>query len=150
MHIPPYSEIEANEILNRAIGIATGFLKDQRGFPPFCLAITVSGRRINQVPDTSITEDPAQLADMLRQEVRSSCARLRFRCVAFTRHVSVESESGELQPSIQITIEQLGPKHVTCYLPYQVTSSGEIQPGELYATEPVESFFPVDAPTPGA
>jgi hypothetical protein len=143
MKQPEYSDFEANELLHHALSIALGMLNNDTGFPPFCLAVTVSGKRLNKIVDTSIETDPAVLASSLRAAICRDCASLQYRCVAFTRNVMVADDLEKPEDAIEVTIQQLGATHTTCYLPYRRVN-GRPVPGEIYATEPVESFFPAD------
>lgn len=136
--VPPYSRIEADQILNEAIDLALKWLKDDDGFVPFCIGIRIDGQREIMALNREDWDSASAMQEGLLEHVSNQCAALRYRCVAFTQSVYVRNLG---QNCIQITIQQPQQKHVSCYVPFNRLQTGGVETGEISATEPVYDFY---------
>lgn len=134
---------EGDATLNHAVEMAIKMIEKYESVIPFAVVIKGDGERVVIAPDDRVTTDRQILADTVRSTLRDGFGKLEFRTVAFVRNVVVDGS--ERISAIQITIEQVFGKHVTCYLPYEIID-GKLSPKELYATAPVEKFIPDTLP----
>jgi len=132
---------EQNGLLSEAIGMALKLTAEHGSHFPFCMAITGEGERLNIAADDTAVSGYDALLGLVQQQVRAAIADHQLRAVAVARHVTLRA--GPVQAgteAVQITLDHLQDSASTCYLPYTVVD-GQIEPGELFATEPVDVYF---------
>ncbi|THD02728.1 hypothetical protein B1810_12435 [Panacagrimonas perspica] len=138
---------ETNGLLNEAIEMALKLTAEHGSNFPFCMAVTVKGERLNIAADDTAVSGYDALLALVQQQVRSAIADKQLRAVAVARHVTLRAGPVKAgTEAIQITLDHLQDSASTCYLPYSV-SDGQIEPGELFATDPVDTYFSKEAPT---
>jgi len=144
-----HSKLDADRLLNASIEMAKKLLERLGGFLPFGIVITVQGgKEVKVAVDDTDLKDPQAIADLLRQKLREGCAKLEFRCVALVRNITRIKDDGRESTEIQVTVEPMTDEGVTCYLPFQLSPQGVVDAGPLYATKPVERFYPEDLQPP--
>ena len=135
-----FMQAEGDRLLNDAIEMAIKLIEKNESCIPFGVVILAGGEREFVVPDDRVTSDRQILADTVMKALTDGFSCLKFRSVAFVRNVVVANDSPQ-KTAIQITIEQIVGRHITCYLPYTL-ENGKFIPDNLYATNPVEKFLP--------
>jgi hypothetical protein len=133
---------ELNSLLNDAIGMAIKLAEKHGSHIPVCMAISTSGERIDIAADDSAMRGTDALLAGVRQHITDGVRQRQYRAVALARNVEYRSaRDGSPTDAIQITLDHKDGLPVTCYLPYQLTQ-GRVVPGELFAVQAVETFFP--------
>jgi hypothetical protein len=133
-----FQRVEANQVLNAAIEMALKLLATHEDFIPFGIAVSISGEHQNVVADDTLTSDRKVLSDTVRNALREGCDKFKYRTIALAQCVVVKGTPDS--NAIQVTVDQGIGQNVTCYLPFS-RKNGELVPGELYATEPIERFY---------
>jgi hypothetical protein len=139
-HAPTPRE-ECDALLDEAIKMALQLIAANGNHIPFFLALDAAGKRTTIAPDDTQIRDPDVLFESIRQHILAAIRDKQLRAVALARNVRYHrSDDPTPWESIQVTLDHLKDKACTCYLRYQIVD-GQVVPGELFATDPVEKFF---------
>jgi hypothetical protein len=133
---------ELNGLLNAAIEIGLKLIAKHGGHIPFAIAIRATGERLNIAADNSEVHDASVLAETVLQEVRGMISKKELRAVAFARNIDFQSAVDHSKvDAIEVNLDHLEDRPVTCMLPYNLGNGNVPIPGELFAIDPREQFF---------
>lgn len=143
MEYPPITaREELNALLNASIELGLKLIATQGNHIPFAIVVSVEGERLNIAADDTDVHDGSLLAQRVLQEVRGMIANDQLRAVAFARNIDYQSAVDRSQvDAIEVDLDHLHDRPVTCMLPYKLEADGQPVPGELFAIEPREEFF---------
>jgi hypothetical protein len=141
-HPPITPREELNGLLNVAIDIGLKLIAKHGNHIPFAIVVRTSGERQNIVADNTEVHDGSILAQTVLQEVRGMIAKRELRAVAFARNIDYQSAVDRSHvDAIEVDLDHLQDRPVTCMLPYTLEGNGQPVPGELFAIDPRERFF---------
>lgn len=133
---------ELNGLLNAAIEIGLQLIAKHGNHIPFALVVRVNGDRQDIAADNTEVHDGRILANTVLEAVRGMVAKRELRAVAFARNVDYRSAVDRSHvDAIEVDLDHLHDRAVTCMLPYKLEGAGQPVPGELFAIEPREQFF---------
>ena len=133
---------ELNGLLNVAIDIGLKLIAKHGNHIPFALVVRISGERQNIAADNTQVHDGSILTQAVLAEVRKMIAGRELRAVAFARNIDYQSAVDRSRvDAIEVDLDHLDDRPVTCMLPYTLETDGQPVPGELFAIEPREHFF---------
>ena len=133
---------ELNGLLNTAIELGLKLIAKHGNHIPFAIAIRVNGERLNIAADDTKVHDGSALAQTVLQDVRGLIAKQELRAVAFARNIDCQTAVDRSKvDAIEVDLDHLEDRPVTCMLPYKIGNGGEPVPDEVFAIEPREQFF---------
>jgi hypothetical protein len=133
---------ELNDLLSAAIALASKLIEEDGVHGPFGMVVNQDGERIDVFVDNTEVRDPSVLADTVIQTIRDMCLRSEVRAVAFAHNVDYRSaQDGSQVDAIQVDLDHVHDRAVTCMLPYSKNALGGYVAGELFAIDPRLVFF---------
>jgi hypothetical protein len=133
---------ELNALLNAAIDIGLKLIAKHGNHIPFAIVINTGGERQDIAADNTKVHDGSILAQTVLREVHERIAKGGLRAVAFAKNVEYQSAVDRSRiDAVEVDLDHVDDRPVTCMLPYKLGSDGKPIPDELFAIDPRQVFF---------